>query len=71
MKPEEDREYDERVGAPLLGRQAERVGVLQPREDSRQTLLVVFQHLKGSYKKAGEKRFTRVGSDRSKVMTLN
>lgn len=50
-------EDDWRAGAPLLGRQVERTEVIQPREESRETL----QHLlkpKGSYKKAEEGLFT-------------
>lgn len=36
-------------------------------EDSRQTILVAFQYLQGSYKKAGERHFTSVCSYRTRV----
>ena len=49
---------------PLLWRQAERVGVVQPGEDKLwRDLIAAFQYLKGAYRKDGEGLFTRAWSD--------
>lgn len=43
----------QRAGAPLLWGKADKVEVVQPKEDSRETILVAFWYLKGAYKKMG------------------
>ena len=60
-------EEGQRAGAPLLWRQAERVGVVQPGEEEApgrpySSLPVP----KGAYRKAGEGLFTRACSDRTR-----
>ncbi|KAK4818961.1 LOW QUALITY PROTEIN: hypothetical protein QYF61_022628 [Mycteria americana] len=57
---EEGHKNDQRDGTPLLQRKAERVGVVQPGQG------VVFQYLKGAYKKDGNRLFSRACCNRTR-----
>jgi len=61
MSPEEGHKNDQRAGA----------GVVQPGENTRETLQQPSNTLKGAYKKAGEAFFRRACRDRTRVMALN
>lgn len=60
MRLEECNEDDQKAGALLMWRQAERLGAVQPGGH----LIAAFQHLRGVYKKAGEALLTKACSDR-------
>ncbi|GAB0202822.1 hypothetical protein GRJ2_002747800 [Grus japonensis] len=67
VSPEEGHEADQRAGAPLLWRQADTIGLVQPREEkapgrSNRGLPVP----EGAYRKAGEGLFIRECSDRTR-----
>ena len=63
--PEEGHKDDQRAGVPLLCRQAERVGAVQPgAEKAPRRLYCSLPVPKGIYKRAGEGLFTRACSDR-------
>ena len=52
-------------GTPLLQGQAERAGAVQPGDEKRRgDLIATFQYLKGSYRKEGDRLFSRVCGDR-------
>ena len=58
---------DQRAGPPLLQRQAERAGALQPGEQKApRTPYSSLPVPKGAYRKAGEGLFIRAGSDRTR-----
>ena len=54
---------NQRAGVPLLWGKAERVGLAQPGEGCRETLL---QYLKGAYKKDGDRLFCRASCNRTR-----
>lgn len=66
MESQEEGHEDKKAGAPLLGRQAERVGIHKRRLWGH--LVGAFQYLQGAYKRTGEQLFTRVCSDGTGVM---
>ena len=65
--PEEGHKNDQKAGTPLLRGKADRVGVVQPREEKAPGRpLSSLPVPEGTYKKAGEGLFTRACGDRTR-----